>query len=84
MTAPTPQPVQPASGDAPHVKSRQIAPSNDTLKKPKANPAVAQQVARIQKSLNDQRATVVRGPLVQQPANAARLAAILHMAAMDL
>jgi len=26
----------------------------------------------------------VRGPLVEQPANAARLAAILHLAAMDL
>ena len=27
---------------------------------------------------------MVRGPLVQQPADCARLAAILHMAAMDL
>jgi len=52
----------------------------------------AQRVARIQKSLNDQRAQMkpacpaerVHGPLVQQPAPAARLAAILHMAAMDL
>ncbi|HXS77653.1 MAG TPA: hypothetical protein VN753_15840 [Terracidiphilus sp.] len=26
----------------------------------------------------------MRGPLVEQPANAARLAAILHLAAMDL
>jgi hypothetical protein len=46
--------------------------------------SAAQQVARIQKSLNDQRAQMVPGPLVRQPANAARLAAILHMAAMDL
>ena len=44
----------------------------------------AQRVARIQKNLNDQRANMVHGPLVRQPANAARLAAILHMAAMDL
>jgi hypothetical protein len=34
--------------------------------------------------LNDQKTKLVRGPLVQQPANAARLAAILHLAAMDL
>lgn len=55
-------------------------------------PAVAQ-VARVHKILNQQRARVPQvstlrpgktGFLVQQPANAARLAAILHNAAMDL
>jgi hypothetical protein len=40
------------------------------------------QAAQIQHALNKQK--LVRGPLVEQPANAARLAAILHLAAMDL
>ena len=44
---------------------------------------VLRQAAQIQRALNDQK-KMVRGPLVPQPANAARLAAILHMAAMDL
>jgi hypothetical protein len=34
--------------------------------------------------LNGERSKVVRGPLVRQPVPTARLAAILHMAAMDL
>ena len=45
-------------------------------------PAAVAQVARVHKALNDQRQ--VRGPLVQQPVPAARLATILHRAAQDL
>ena len=37
---------------------------------------------QIQKALNHHK--LVRGPLIEQPANVARLAAILHTAAMDL
>jgi len=55
-----------------------------TTPTPRPNTTAARQVAHIQKALNDQRTSLVRGPLVPQPANAARLAAILHMAAMDL
>ena len=44
-------------------------------------PALAQ-TARIQKALNARRQ--VQGPLVRQPVPAARLATILHNAAMDL
>ena len=51
--------------------------------KPKTPPTAAQVCARVQKALNDQRRQVP-GPLVRQPAPAARLAAILPHAAMDL
>ena len=46
-------------------------------------PSAAQVCARVQRQLAEQRRTVP-GPLVRQPAPAARLAAILHNAAMDL
>jgi len=48
-----------------------------------APPSAAEVCARVQHALAEQR-RLVPGPLVRQPANAARLAAILHMAAMDL
>ncbi len=67
----------PTRGPREQVHLRGVVPTPQPL-------SVARQVARIQKSLNDQRAQMVRGPLVEQPQPAARLAAILHMAAMDL
>jgi hypothetical protein len=48
-----------------------------------APPSAAQVCARVQVALARQRRTMP-GPLVRQPAPAARLAAILHNAAMDL
>jgi len=50
---------------------------------PTPQPSTAlRQAAQIQKALNHHK--LVRGPLIEQRANAARLAAILHLAAMDL
>jgi hypothetical protein len=46
-------------------------------------PSAAEVCARVQHGLATQR-RLVPGPLVRQPAPAARLAAILHNAAMDL
>ena len=52
--------------------------------KPKPTPPTAAQIcARVQHALNQQR-RLVPGPLVRQPAPAAKLAAVLHMAAIDL
>jgi hypothetical protein len=48
-----------------------------------APPSAAEVCARVQKSLAEQR-RMVPGPLVRQPAPAAKLAAVLHLAAMDL
>ena len=51
--------------------------------KPKpAPPSAAKICARVQHALAEQR-RMVPGPLVRQPAPAAKLAAVLHMAAMD-
>jgi len=63
-----------------------------------APPSAAQVCARVQRALAEQRRDDIRGPqrqvhvagvlvpgpLVRQPAPAAKLAAVLHMAAMDL
>jgi hypothetical protein len=48
-----------------------------------APPTAAQVCARVQRKLAEQRRQIP-GPLVRQPLPAARLAAILHNAAMDL
>ena len=70
----TPTPTQTTSG-APSM------PRGMGGKATNPSPALAQ-TARVHKALNAQRQ--VRGPLVEQPANAARLATILHRAAQDL
>lgn len=54
-----------------------------TTKTKAAPPSAAQVCARVQIALAQQRRQLP-GPLVRQPAPAARLAAILHNAAMDL
>ena len=46
-------------------------------------PSAAEVCARVQHALAEQR-RLVPGPLVRQPAPAAKLAAVLHMSAMDL
>jgi len=75
VTTPTPAtPNQPAR--VPQVSTLRPGKTTDP------SPAL-RQAAQIQRALNDQK-KLVRGPLVEQPANAARLAAILHLAAMDL
>jgi hypothetical protein len=69
MTTPTPTP----SG----------APSMRSMGGKAQPPSAAQVCARVQVALAKQRREVP-GPLVRQPVPAARLAAILHNAAMDL
>ena len=59
------------------------APSKLCLGGKQQPPSAAQVCARVQVALAKQRRQVP-GPLVRQPAPAARLAAILHNAAMDL
>jgi hypothetical protein len=92
VTTPTPTPLGQCAPT--HVKSRQIAPSHENPKKNPSTPTggvptdrsksagcptAAQVCARVQKALNDQRRQVP-GPLVRQPAPAAKVAAILHNA----
>ena len=71
MTTPTPATI---SG-APSMRSMGGKPTNP--------PSAAEVCARVQHALAEQR-RMVPGPLVRQPAPAAKLAAVLHLAAMDL
>lgn len=74
MTTPTPA----TTNDNPRVP--QVPVSGPGKAQP---PSAAQVCARVQLALAKQRREVP-GPLVRQPQPAARLAAILHNAAMDL
>ena len=75
MTTPTPSTTQPAR--VPQV------PVSGSGKPTKPTLTAAQICARVQVALAKQRREVP-GPLVRQPAPAAKLAAVLHNAAMDL
>ena len=74
MTTPTPSTTQPA-------RVPQVPVSGPG--KPQTPPSAAEVCARVQVALAKQRREVP-GPLVRQPAPAAKLAAVLHNAAMDL